>query len=83
MLVISDDRCQARSETRGWGGPKFQNEIFRPWRELGGPNLEKVDKIYTRGENFSKKGHFDKIFGILPSWGDGPPAPPRYGPVGR
>ena len=38
----------------GGGGPKFQNEVFRPWRELG-PNLEKVDKIYTRGENFSKK----------------------------
>ena len=37
-----------------------------------GAELGKVDKIYTRGESFSKKGHFDKIFGILPST--------RYGP---
>ena len=49
------------------GGAKFHNEIFCRWRELAGePNLKKVDTVYTRGENFSKKGHFDKIFGILP-----------------
>ena len=39
----------------GRGGAKFQNEIFLSLVRAGGPNLEKVDTIYTRGENFSKK----------------------------
>ena len=60
-------RCRPLARPAGEGA-KFQNEIFCRWRELGGePNLEIVDKIYTREEFFSKKGHFDKIFGILPS----------------
>ena len=50
---------QARSETRAWGEPKSQNGIFFFAAASWGANLEKVDKIYTRGEKFSKKGHFD------------------------
>ena len=50
---------QARSETRAWGGVKIAKWNFFSLPRAGGPNLEKVDKIYTRGEKFSKKGHFD------------------------
>ena len=50
------------------GGQNFKMK-FLSLARAGGPHLKKVDKIYTRGENFSKKGHFDKIFGILPNWG--------------
>ena len=63
------------------GGRNFKMKCFVAGARWG-PNLEKVDKIYTRGEEFSKKGHFDKIFGKLPNWGgDMPPGLPRYGPV--
>ena len=60
------------------GGAKLQNEIFRHWRELGGGRTWKKWTKYILAEQiFLKKGHFDKIFGILPSWGgQGPPGPP-------
>ena len=54
-------RQQARSETRAWegGSQNHKMEFFFAAASWGGASLEKVDKIYTRGENFSKKGHFD------------------------
>ena len=37
----------------GGGGPKFQNEIFRPWRELGGGELGKSGQnIYSQRKIF-------------------------------
>ena len=65
------------------GGPKFQNEIFCLWRELGGGRTWKKWTKYILSKKIClKKGHFDKIFGIWPIWGgQGPPGPlPRYGP---
>ena len=50
----------------------------------GGPNLEKVDKIYTRGEKFSKKKVIlTKILEFCRAGGGPRPPwhPPRYGPA--
>ena len=73
-------RLVARRARGGSQNRKTEN-CFAP-TSCGGPNLEKVNKIYTCGEQFSKKGNFDYNFGILPSWGGQGPllAPPRYGP---
>ena len=60
-------RCEGDTRTRcrpvarpAGGGSKFQNDFFLSLARAGrgGANLEKVDKIYTRGENFSKKRSF-------------------------
>ena len=51
-------KTQARSETRRGGGQKIQNDFSFAGASWG-PNLEKVDKIYTRGEKFSTKSYFD------------------------
>ena len=66
----------------GRGQPKSQNGIFFAAASWGEASLEKVDKIYTREQNFSKQVHFDKIFGILPSCGGhGHPGPLGYEPA--
>ena len=65
------------------GGQNYKMKFFVAGASWGAGELEKkVDKKYTRGENFSKKGHFDKIFGIFAELGGARPPcpPPRYGP---
>ena len=50
---------QARSETRGWGAAKFQNEFVCRWRELGGGRTwKKWTKYILAEKNFLKKRSF-------------------------
>ena len=60
LQTCTNRHHQARSKTRAWGGQNRKMEFFSLPR-AGGPNLEKVDKIYTRGEKFSKKVILTKI----------------------
>ena len=49
---------QARSKTRAWGSQNRKMEKFLLPRARGRGKLL-VNKIYVRGEKFSKKGHCD------------------------
>ena len=76
-LRLSYMGTQARSETRGWGGQNSKMKFFVPGASWGGRTWKKWTKQILAEKNFLKKGHFNKIFGILPSWrGPRPPWPP-------
>ena len=53
-IYINFTNNQTRSDPRGWG-PKFQNEIFCPWRELEGGRTWKKWTKYILAEKFSKQ----------------------------
>ena len=72
---------QVRSETRGWGGGQNFKMIFFVPGASWGPNFEKVDKIHTRGENFSIKKVILTISEFCGAGGGSAPWPPLcYGP---
>ena len=62
---------QARSETGGWGGARFQNGNFCRCLELRCEFEKKVDKIYTHREIFSKKVILPKILKFFRAGGHG------------
>ena len=66
---------QARSEMGG--GQNFKMKFFVSGASWGGRTWKKWTKYILPEKIFLKKGHFDKIFAILPA----PPLAPRYGPV--
>ena len=57
------------------GGQNFKMIYFVPGASWG-PNFEKVDKIHTRGENFSIKKVILTISEFCGAGGAGPPGHP-------
>ena len=74
-------RCaRGGAKARPSRGAKIAKWIFFSLPLAGGPNFEKVDKIYTRGEKFSKRRSFWLKYCNFVELGVSM-APPYHGPV--